>query len=1007
MNEALKFLKSTLRLPGSKFPPRPPPQALTQYISRCDGLYSWQKNARPAGEHKIFTLHDGPPYANGDLHVGHALNKITKDIICRSKLAEGYGVNYTPGWDCHGLPIELKALEKNGWGRGQGIDPVKIRGAARGFASKTIEKQMKGFRSWGIMADWDNRWTTMDKEFELRQLAVFKAMADYGLIIRRHKPVYWSPSSRTALAEAEIERDWHNSTAALVKFRIPATVGGSEEPVYAVVWTTTPWTLPANQAVAINQDIQYLLVRSKKHGNLVVAAASTDFLYEKLAEDVQVLKVLDTADLLNCTYSGIAQFGADALNRPIVHADFVTEGDGTGLVHCAPGHGQEDYAALQEHIESGRILVKAPVDDLGQFTDAACPTQPSLLAGKYVFKEGNQAVLELLRSENALITSYNFKHKYPIDWRTKQPIMIRATAQWFADISKIKEDVLDALEGVTFRPESGKARLRSFVENRTEWCISRQRAWGVPIPALYHKQTNEAVLNSHSINHIIETIKERGINAWWSDPPDEPAWIMPGLSPADYLRGTDTMDVWFDSGTSWALMTQELGGQAIVSDPLANVYLEGSDQHRGWFQSSILTRIAYERAVGNPTPTAPFKELITHGFTLDAEGKKMSKSLGNVIAPDQIIAGLAHPPQPKKGRVVHPHGPDALRLWAATGDWTSDVTISEKVVSNVHKSLDKYRVTMKVLLGMLFDFDPKEMISYAEMEKLPFEQHRLALFHLYRVVTSVKLFMQNYEFHKALASINEWLAKDLSGFYLELVKDSIYCDGTSAIRRKVGQTVLYHIFSEFQQMLGPITPLLIEETHDFTPQAIKEFAGHPFHRVWEPAPEDWNNGAIADSLAPRIDHINTVVKIAQEKARADKLLGQSLACEVDICSPNNEPMIRNSNWEDLLVVSHVRQAPADPQIVSMFKEAKEDVEVLRAAAARHVNQQEHLEWSFVQEVGDGSGGYVVVRPPTEEKCARCWRYAAPKPKDEETPALCSRCDEVVAEIKSSATKPQG
>lgn len=1060
MSEALKALRSTLRLPSSKFPPRPPPEAIKSYLSRCDELYAWQRDQRPPNPENVFTLHDGPPYANGDLHVGHALNKITKDIICRTKVAEGRHVDFVPGWDCHGLPIELKALEKHGWERGNGVDPVKIRGAARDFATRTVEKQMKVFKSWGIMADWHNHWKTMDKDFELRQLKVFRAMAEHGLIVRRYKPVYWSPSSRTALAEAEIERDWHKSTAALVKFRIPAVIGGSAEPVHAVIWTTTPWTIPANQAIAIHKDLRYLLVRSKQHGNLIVAQSRVEYLNENLGEETELLTTVKSDDLLNCTYSGLAQFGPDALDRPIIHADFVTADDGTGLVHCAPGHGNEDFDALRDLIRSGRVSIKTPVNDAGSYTKDASPTDPPLLAGKFVFTDGNKAVLDLLRSENALISSHEFKHKYPVDWRTKQPIIIRATAQWFADISKIKQDVVASLDRVSFRPESGKLRLKSFVESRGEWCISRQRAWGVPIPALYHKETNEAVLSPESIDHIIKVIEERGIDKWWSDAVDDPAWLMPGLTPGNYVRGRDTMDVWFDSGSSWTFMSR--------SNPkVADVYLEGSDQHRGWFQSSILTAIAYQKASRmTAAAVAPFKQLVTHGFTLDAEGKKMSKSIGNVVIPEQIINGLQ--PQTskssKKGRVVHPLGPDALRFWAASADWTSDVIISEEVVSNIHKTLDKYRITMKVLLGMLADFDPQKLVKFDSKTHERETVHRIALLSLYNVVSTVRQHMQNYEFHRALATINEWIARDISALYLESVKDAIYCDSEGNEDRIMSQSVLYYILMHFQQMLAPVTPLLIEEVYKFTPDAIKEHAGHPSKCSWTPLPEAWYDTGLLSAL-PKIRAINAAVKAAQERARADKYLGQSLACDVDLCFQEadlhlttNSASAQTAMYQSLLVVSAVEMKASshqqtDSDIVAQFSGASTEGErqIVRTAVAYHLNQRKEFATqspdqanaSFsglatdrdqhqyvpqttvyqVQEVEYPDGprkgevmAYVVVRAPASTKCSRCWKYnvqvdagSAEKTSEEEQPeqkipeaVLCQRCRDVVNEAISTS-----
>lgn len=1043
MSAALKGLRSTLRLPSSKFPPRPDSKSLPSFLAKCDQLYEWQRSHRRSDPDNVFTLHDGPPYANGNLHVGHALNKITKDIICRTKVAQGRNVNYVPGWDCHGLPIELKALEKHDLKRGSSKDdPVKIRNTARQFAADTVEKQMQVFRSWGIMADWKSHWKTMDKDYELRQLKVFRAMAHHGLIVRRYKPVYWSPSSRTALAEAEIERGQHKSTAALVKFRIPAMFGGSTEPVHAVIWTTTPWTIPANQAIAINKDLRYLLVRTKQHGNLIVAQTRVEYLSEQLGEEVELLKTLKNEEILNCTYSGLAHFGPDALDRPIIHADFVTADDGTGLVHCAPGHGNEDFDALQDMIRSGRVSVKVPVDDRGRFTKDACPLDPSMLAEKYVFKEGNQAVLDLLRAENALISRYQFEHKYPLDWRTKGPIIIRATAQWFADISKIKQDVVASLEKVSFKPESGKSRLKSFVESRGEWCISRQRAWGVPIPALFHKETNEAILTPESIDHIIRVIEERGIDRWWTDEKDDPAWIAPGLAAEDYTRGTDTMDVWFDSGSSWSLMLSD------THPPIADVYLEGSDQHRGWFQSSILTAVAYQKASdATAEASAPFRQLITHGFTLDAHGKKMSKSIGNVVDPQQIINGL-QPSESKGSKQLRPLGPDALRLWAASADWTSDVIVSREVIRNIHKTLDKYRLTMKILLGMLADFDPARLASFDDKIHEHEIHHRIALLNLYGVVNSFRQHMQTHEFHRAAAVINEWIARDVSAMYLESVKDSIYCDSDDSREKLLSQSVLYHIFVHLQQMLAPITPLLIEEIHEFTPDAIKQQLGHAAQHVWGPLPESWLNGDLVANL-PRIRAVNAAVKAAQERAREDKRLGSSLACAVDICFTESaansmEGSIQDSAamYEPFLVVSSVEimatpssQTQSKDDMFTPFRQAStgEERQIARAGLVVHLNnavtqsdQQQYIpktEIYQVQEVEWPDGpqrgeimAMVVVRAPAMSKCSRCWKYNVEfdqkpeektlqeeeeqRPDAEPEVILCHRCTDAVQKFVS-------
>ncbi|EXJ79224.1 isoleucyl-tRNA synthetase [Capronia epimyces CBS 606.96] len=1005
--DAAKFLKSTLRLPSSTFPPRPKPADIAKYLPRCaDDLYAWQRQERPAAN--TFVLHDGPPYANGDLHVGHALNKILKDIICRSRLAEGRRVDYVPGWDCHGLPIELKALEQHGWQRGQGVDPVAIRKAARKFAYKTVEKQMAGFRSWAVMGDWQNHWKTMDKSFEMRQLAVFQAMAQHGLIYRKHKPVYWSPSSGTALAEAELEyQDDHVSTAALVKFPLDTSDLSGDGLVNAVIWTTTPWTLPANQAIAIHSALQYSLVKSETHGLLIVARARVSYLEETIGEHVQV--VLDSVPvdkLLQSTYSGLSQFGNGAANRPFVHADFVSAQSGTGLVHCAPGHGMEDYEALQPLIQASKVSVRAPVDNLGRFNDTASPNDPSLLAGKDVFGEGNKAILELLQESGLLVHQHAYKHKYPIDWRTKEPVIIRATAQWFADISEIKTDTMHALDTVRFLPETGRSRLRSFVENRSEWCISRQRAWGVPIPAIYHKTTGEAVLTPESIGHIIRVIDDRGIDAWWSDAPDDPRWIHPGLSSSpgssEYVRGMDTMDVWFDSGTSWTLMLQDTKGSVELrpqSAPLADIYVEGTDQHRGWFQSSLLTNVAYQKslhptAASNiPSCHAPFRILATHGFTLDEHGKKMSKSLGNVIAPAQIIAGIepasktapvtAKASQQTKGkREHHPLGPDALRMWVASSEWTKDVVISDKVVSSVHNALDKYRLTMRMLLGMLSDFDPRMLVPYEKMSRLD----QMAMLQLYVVCHSTRKAYSDLELHKAASSIHKWVTTDLSSFYFEAIKDIIYCDTPTSERRLSAQTALHHILCQLQTLLGPITPLLVEESWEHSPESYKSALDHPLKRIWTYPPEEWYDNAL-ECVIPTVMAINSSVKAAQEAARKDKLMGQSLASDVTIHLREGIDLsnVPRDTLREILVVS--------------------EVEIVKQGVVEIVSGQEWIRSSDIVSPEGQTLGIAHVTSPRGGKCARCWRYVVQpeasqepeEPQDTEKLPLCVRCTDAVAE----------
>jgi isoleucyl-tRNA synthetase len=599
-------------------------------------------------------VHDGPPYANGPLHIGHALNKILKDIICRIKVQDGASsflsiditlvmtfelmlmfpdvgrrVVFVPGWDCHGLPIEIKALERQRAKEGvdQNLDAVGVRTIARELAATTVEEQKKGFRQWGILANWDGAWRTMDKSFEIKQLRIFQEMAKRRLVFRRYKPVYWSPSSRTALAEAELEyKDDHLSHAAYVAFPIlhvnkalRTKLGGLRN-LHAIIWTTTPWTLPANRAIAVHDELEYVVIKNGSN-HFLIAKNRLSHLQEVCFPDQQTEVVVESLmghGLKQVKYSNPLR-GKESTLQPVIHADFVSAESGSGLVHLAPGHGMDDYEVCTRL----GIEAAAPVNDLGCFTDSAFPDDPAALTGKSVSLDGAREVLKLLGDK--VLAVHKYKHKYPYDWRTKLPTIVRATEQWFADVETVKGSAQKALTDVKFIPESGRSRLESFVRSRSEWCVSRQRAWGVPIPALYD-ESGIAVLSDESVSHIISTIEQRGIDAWWTDSPSEPAWIAPSLK-GSYTRGKDTMDVWFDSGTSWT----QTEGQA-------DVYLEGSDQHRGWFQSSLLT---YASASGKTD--APFKTLITHGFTLDSKGKKMSKSVGNVIAPSQIMDGSLLP----------------------------------------------------------------------------------------------------------------------------------------------------------------------------------------------------------------------------------------------------------------------------------------------------------------------------------------------------------------------------
>jgi isoleucyl-tRNA synthetase len=1041
----------TLHLPKSTFPARAP--IPSPYIKRCtDDLYAWQRAKRP--KENTFVLHDGPPYANGSLHIGHALNKILKDIICRYQVSQGKRVSYIPGWDCHGLPIEIKALQALK-AHHDDVGAVEVRKAARQLATKTVEEQKQGFKEWGVMGDWDNAYKTMEKGFEMRQLKVFREMVEKGLVERRRKPVYWSPSSGTALAEAELEYDEnHKSTAAFIRYpihtasdklRAKGVVGGDDN-IGLLIWTTTPWTLPANEAIAVNEELEYVVVEIQelelpdgvdllpdtpgqqfvgRKTKALVAQSRVEHLRSMFGEKrITVLQAsivgsdgdgkehvstlsgtILGSDIVGTKYRNTLRYevdneeiGRDYLS-PVIAADFVSSATGSGLVHLAPGHGMDDYNVCSKL----GLPITANVDDQGRFTANA---GNDMINFKPVLTTGTKAVLtwlslkDLTRGRHPdyvyVLAVHEITHKYPIDWRTKQPVIIRATEQWFADVADLQPRALEAISSVNFIPDSGRSRLESFVKGRSQWCISRQRAWGVPIPALYRvdgdTETREAVMNGNTIDHIMKVVEKRGIDAWWTDAEDEPAWVPKGLE-GKYARGKDTMDVWFDSGTSWTLLDDRGADQ-----PVADVYLEGSDQHRGWFQSSLLTNVAIQE--DGSSPRAPFKTLITHGFTLDQDGRKMSKSIGNVISPSQITDGSLLPPvkrKKQKGKPVSAEpsfdalGPDALRLWVASSDYTSDIVIGAPVLQSVHQSLHKYRVTFKWLLGALAKHDPKANISTIQ-EQSPYTYiDTVAVGKLSAVSVSVHAHYASYEFHKAIAVLNKYVNADLSAFYFETLKDRLYTG--SVIERVTAERMLFHIFEEMLNMLGPITPLLVEEVWNFTPEILKKEMEHPLRKVWTPfsAPERREVSALESMVdiacyqstsADLLARILLEVKSAQEQIRAKGAMGSSLECDVHI-----QPIGESHQLESQFLTS-MESSLANYFVVSkVHLYNDEDIE-----ATTSVLDALMAEGAVERIVSLDRKYRVLVSKPGGSKCGRCWRYL-----DLVENGLCKRCDDVIKE----------
>jgi isoleucyl-tRNA synthetase len=1057
---------STLRLPKSSFPPRPLPAANAEYLRRCtDDLYAWQKSDRrcnaPTGprigslshpdaleRHKsakigpeTFTLHDGPPYANGPLHVGHALNKITKDVICRFEVSQGKRVSYIPGWDCHGLPIEIKALQAQKKDAAE-VGPVGIRKLARQLATQAIEDQKDGFKEWAVMGDWDNAYKTMESGFEIRQLEVFKSMFENGLIYRQHKPVHWSPSSRTALAEAELEYDEeHKSLAAFVRYPVRVTESQKlkelGDNIGVVIWTTTPWTLPANSAIAVHRDMEYCVVEdASDRGDLSLVAATRLKEYEKVL-DRQLSVVLSGiwgSDLAECVHYENPFQKASGL-QPIIHADFVTDSSGTGLVHLAAGHGMDDYQICH----ALGLPAFAPVDDAGAFTKDAFPEHPELLEGLLVadkHKTGSNAVCDYLDKQGLLRGKQAYHHKYPIDWRTKEPVITRATEQWFANVESIKDASMKAMADVKFIPATGRSRLESFIQGRSQWCISRQRAWGVPIPALYRVKgdTLEAVMDSETIEHIISVIKERGIDAWWTDTPDDPAWT-PRNSTETYIRGRDTMDVWFDSGTSWTLLPPQ------QDQPVADVYLEGTDQHRGWFQSSLLTHVAtqpYTTSVAK----APYKTLITHGFTLDSHGRKMSKSLGNVISPSQIMSGELLPPIKRKkqrsnGVAGNEHvktgapaydtmGSDALRLWVASSDYTRDVTIGQPVLQSVNQALYKYRITFKWLLGIFsLPSCPPNFASFHDLKTDEVGSHgrrtladRLAIHRLVQISNEVHAHYATYEFYKGVNTINKYIANDLSAFYFETLKDRIYT-GTQQDCHDL-QRVLGLVFYELLKMLAPVTPILVEEVWHHVPADLRDATTHPARATWHPLTPfqhpAWAERIDMDQISSATASLSAVIKTLQERLRAAKLVGSSLESSVTLyvadrqaqdmvhtlalCTTGAFASSAEKVQEDLaslFVVSEftIRVSASHEEDQVLVAADRPVVRDLRAEDPQVLKETSNSYEESIAPVDRASlglwgGARVLVHPPSGHKCPRCWRFV--KAAEEE---ICGRCDDVV------------
>ncbi|KAM5163437.1 isoleucine--tRNA ligase, mitochondrial [Mantella aurantiaca] len=955
-----KKYRDTVLLPHTDFPIRRNPEDTVTTECRLQEecnfsqLYNWQRTRKSKKE---FSLHDGPPYANGDPHVGHALNKILKDITNRFHVMRGYKVSYVPGWDCHGLPIELRALADLG-SKADNLSPTEIRSKAKAFAEKAIEKQKASFIRWGVMADWERCYYTFDKNYEAKQLDVFSKMHEKGHIYQDYRPVFWSPSSKTALAEAELEyNQQHVSRSIYAKFplqkpppKLASVIDGATK-VSALIWTTQPWTIPANQAVCYMPASSYSLVKCLTSGeHYIVATDLADSTALSLGTKFEVISTFKGSDLENgaCEHPTIP-----GRLSPFMPASHVTMGKGTGLVHTAPAHGIEDYSVASHH----KLSVDCLVDEAGCYTSEAGTD----LESKAVLEDGNEAVIQMLLGSKNLLKEESFVHSYPYDWRTKKPVIIRASKQWFVSTANIKDKAQEALKKVKFVPASASSRMLKILEERTYWCISRQRSWGVPIPVFYHKETREPLINRHSIGHIIKLVEQHGSDVWWTHPIEEllPKTVLKQAGSSaevvEYEPGRDVLDIWFDSGTSWAHVLED-------AEQRADVYIEGKDQLGGWFQSSLLTSVASRNK-------APYKNVIVHGFAVSETGEKMSKSVGNVVDPDVVING-------GQDKATEPaYGADVLRWWVAESNVFTEVLIGPTVLNSAREDINKLRNTLRFMLGNLSGFSP-ETDSVPGKEMYIVDQYMLHVLQDY--ASKVTEAYKNYEFGKVIRLLEALITRDLSSFYFSVIKDRLYCEEEKDPKRRSCQTVLSEALDIVVRSIAPILPHLAEEVFQHVPYRKAEDQS-VFHGGWMVSNSVWKKPGLVEAVEAACSIRDLFLGAIPGKNTAEYeltvVIEPGLLFEL-METLQAEETSSKSQLNELLMVSQtslVTDLPLDLQADAM---------VLNGSFLINLEGGDICEDEMYK---------VVIQQSTKERCPRCRKYTT-------TSALtpCPRCLEAMA-----------
>ncbi len=917
---------ATMQLPQTEFPMR---AGLPK--SEPERLAGWEKNRlyhlimeKNAGK-PLFILHDGPPYANGDIHIGHALNKILKDMIVRYRNLSGYQAPYVPGWDTHGLPIELKAREKAGLANAAEMSPVELRAICREFALGYVDNQRGQFKRLGVLGEWERPYMTLLPEFEARQIEAFAEMADKGYIYKGLKPVYWCPECQTALAEAEIEYAEDACVSIYVKFRVTddrgvlSAAGVDPAKTYFVIWTTTTWTLPANVAICLNGDFTYQVLKCGEEYYVMAEELATAAMEQAGKIDYEVVASFTGAQLEGMW----TQHPFLDRQSMIIVGDHVTLESGTGCVHTAPGHGVEDFNVCKNYPQ---LPIVVPVDKEGHMTEEA-----GVLCAGMTTDAANKVLLAELERSGALFAHQKITHQYPHCWRCHKPVLFRATEQWFCSVDSFKDEAVKAIEGVQWIPAWGEDRITSMVRERADWCISRQRLWGVPIPAFYCEDCGKAILDKTFIHNVASIFEKEGSDAWYIHSAEEllPAGARcPHCGGQHFRKETDIMDVWFDSGTSHL----SVSSGEIWKDQRwpADLYLEGADQYRGWFQSSLLTAVACRGE-------APYRAVLTHGWTVDGEGRKMSKSLGNGVDPQQVI---------------DQYGADILRLWVSSLDYKTDARLSQDILKQQAEAYRKIRNTARFILSNLFDFDPNtDMVADADLPDID----RFMRMRLDELTADVCKGYDNYAFYEVMHRLHNFCVVDLSNFYLDVIKDRLYVEAATGASRRAAQSTIYHILSVLTRLLAPILAFTAEEIWSYLPHTAQDDVRSVMLNEIPQGASIEKDDAFTEKWNALLAIRETVQK-ALEEARTEKRIGGSLEAKVTIlCKGENLDVLKNAGIDltTLFIVSQV-----------------------------------------VLQEGDGELS-VTVEHAEGEKCARCWMYSETVGSHPEHTDLCARCAEIL------------